>query len=333
MSRTRISFVVLWMVAVLAQSVPDASAQIYHVKEMNTEQIRALNREKTVVLLPGGILEQHGPYLPSFTDGYMNERLTQELADAIVARPGWKVLIFPLIPLGAGGANVIGRKYVFDGTYHVHSQTLRRVFMDLASELGEAGFRWIFVVHLHGAPYHHRALNQAGDYFHDTYGGHMVHLNGFMYVREAWREAQELLSEEERKEEGFSVHAGMAETSVTLFLRPDLVSPAYKEAPPYTGQNREDLSRIAEAEGWPGYFGSPRLASAAAGARIMKALSTRWIELALKVLDGFDYRQMQRWGDVAETLPANAATVRAALEHEQQIERKQLEWLKRKGLK
>jgi|SRR5262245_58397042 len=29
--------------------------QIYHVKEMNTEQIRALDREKTVVVIPGGI--------------------------------------------------------------------------------------------------------------------------------------------------------------------------------------------------------------------------------------------------------------------------------------
>jgi hypothetical protein len=42
---------------------------------------------------------------------------------------------------------------------------------------------------------------------------------------------------------------------------------------------------------------------------------------------------MQRWGDVAETIPANVATARAALEHEQQIERKQLEWLNKKGLK
>jgi hypothetical protein len=40
----------------------------------------------------------------------------------------------------------------------------------------------------------------------------------------------------------------------------------------------------------------------------MKALSTRLIEMALKVLDGFDYRQMQRWGEVAETIPANVAT-------------------------
>jgi hypothetical protein len=40
-------------------------AQIYHVQEMNTEQIKALDREKTVVRLPVGILEERGPYLTS----------------------------------------------------------------------------------------------------------------------------------------------------------------------------------------------------------------------------------------------------------------------------
>jgi creatinine amidohydrolase/Fe(II)-dependent formamide hydrolase-like protein len=78
-----------------------AFAQIYNVKEMNTEQIKAIDREKTAVILPEGILEEHGPYLPSFTDGYTAERRTEDLANAIVEKPGWKVLIFPLIPLGS----------------------------------------------------------------------------------------------------------------------------------------------------------------------------------------------------------------------------------------
>ena len=99
----------------LTMFVSPAFAQTYHVKEMNTEQIKALDREKTVVLLPEGILEEHGPYLPSFSDGYMAERRTEDLANAIVERPGWKVLIFPLIPLGSVGANILGQKYVFPG--------------------------------------------------------------------------------------------------------------------------------------------------------------------------------------------------------------------------
>ena len=329
---TRILIRVVVLLSFFTLAGAEAFAQIYYVKEMNTEQFRALDREKTVVLLPGGILEQHGPYLPSFSDGYMNERLTQELADAIVARPGWKVLIFPLIPLGTVGANEIGGKYVFPGTYAVRSATLRAVFMDLATELGEQGFRWIFVIHVHGAPPHSRVLDQASDYFRETYGGHMVHLWGLMPVFEAINKERATLPESQQKEDGFSVHAGMGETSLQLFLQPGNVSVAYKNAPPQTGQNSADLVRIAKAENWPGHFGSPRLASAAFGARVWKTFSATFIEFALKILDGFDYRSVPRWSDVAKTDPEFPAVVNASLVHEQEIERKQQEWLRKKGL-
>jgi creatinine amidohydrolase/Fe(II)-dependent formamide hydrolase-like protein len=311
-----------------------ALAQIYQVKDMNTEQIRALDRAKTVVLLPGGILEQHGPYLPSFTDGFKNERLTQELANAIVERPGWQVLVFPLIPLGVDGANIAGGKYAFSGTYAVRFATLRAVFMDLATDLGEQGFRWVFIVHQHGAPSHNRALHQAGDYFHDSYGGHMVHLTDLMMPpREAKVEAAPpLISREAQQEEGLPVHAGMHETSSLLFLRPDLVHPAYTQAPPHTARTMDDLLPIASAEHWPGYFGSPRLASAALGATWWKAFSASVVEGALKILDGLDYRQLKRHGDEARTLPAVAAIDKAALDHGQAMQRKQQEWLRNKGL-
>ncbi len=139
-----------------------------------------------MVLLPGGILEEHGPYLPAHTDGILSERLTQELARAIAAKkPGWKVLVFPPIPLGASGSNELGGHFTFAGTYAVRPATLRAVFMDLAAELGEQGFRWVIVVNVHGAPLHNRALDQASDFFRDTYGGRMVHLWGLVPVSAA----------------------------------------------------------------------------------------------------------------------------------------------------
>lgn len=49
-----------------------ARAQIVRVADLNTAQIRALDRTKTVVLLPGGMLEEHGPYLPAYTDGILS---------------------------------------------------------------------------------------------------------------------------------------------------------------------------------------------------------------------------------------------------------------------
>jgi hypothetical protein len=91
------------------------AAQILRIGEMNTQQIRALDLAKTVVLIPGGILEEHGPYLPSYADGYADDAYTRELAKAIVARPGWTVVVFPQIPLGNDPANTIGEKRYFLG--------------------------------------------------------------------------------------------------------------------------------------------------------------------------------------------------------------------------
>ncbi|HEX6313805.1 MAG TPA: creatininase family protein [Gemmatimonadaceae bacterium] len=292
---------------------------------MNTEQIRTLDRAKTVVILPGGILEEHGPSLPSFTDGYFNEALTALLAQAIVARADWQVLIFPTIPLGVGGANEIGRKHVFPGTYAVRSATLRAVFMDLATELGEQGFRWIFVVHAHGAPNHNRMLEQAGAYFRDEFGGRMVHLMGLLPEGAARPKG---LTEAQLKEDGLSVHAGAWETATMLFLQPDLVSPAFRGAAPQTGQNWDDLVRLGRAPDWPGYFGSPRLATAALGAAAFRH-ERATIDLALQILDGLDERTINRYTAMMSKSEPNTAIDRDALERERQVEKRQQAWLQK----
>jgi creatinine amidohydrolase len=289
----------------------------------------SVSRERTVILLPGGILEQHGPYLPAFSDGYWNERLTQALAEAIVARPGWSVLMFPLIPLGNSGANEIGGRHSFPGSYTVSFVTLRSIFMDLATELGEQGFRRIFVVHAHGAPNHSRALEQAGDYFRDTYDGHMVHLAGLLPVIEAWEGEK---NEAERAEDGLPIHAGMDETSWMLFLRPDLVNPTHRGAAPLASMEMEELIRIAEQAEWPGYLGSPRLARAAHGARIWQQASSVVIELALQILDGRDEREIRRFSDEMLESPADVRLDRASLEHEARMQRRQGAWLRRNNL-
>jgi creatinine amidohydrolase/Fe(II)-dependent formamide hydrolase-like protein len=309
----------------LTLAASSGEAQIHYVARMNTDQIRALDRNKTVIVLPGGILEQHGPYLPSFADGFGNEWTSGRLAEAIVAKPGWQVVIFPTVPLGVGGANEIGRKHVFPGTYAVRSTTLRAVFMDLATELGEQGFRWVFVVHSHGAPNHNRMLQQACDYFRDAYGGQMVHLANLITEEQ---NVPKRLTDAEEKEDGFTVHAGLWETSWNLFLHPELVSPKYRDAVPQTGNSWEDLVRLARAAEWPGYFGSPRLASAALAAQSTKSIQAE-IEVALKILDGLDERTIPRFTDLMSKSEPNIAIDRDAIERERRIEAQQREWLQK----
>src|SRR4051812_8129334 len=94
-------------------------SQILDIRDLTAVQIASLDRQRTAVILQGGILEEHGPYLPIYSDGWMNEYMTRQLADALVARPGWKVLIFPVVPLGSGGANELAGKRSFPGTFAV----------------------------------------------------------------------------------------------------------------------------------------------------------------------------------------------------------------------
>jgi creatinine amidohydrolase/Fe(II)-dependent formamide hydrolase-like protein len=204
--------------------------------------------------------------------------------------------------------------------------------MDLATELGEGGFRRIFVIHFHLAPSQSRALDQAADYFNETYGGQMVHLVGLMPVIESYVGAAKNAQDAERAENGFGVHGDLVETSLNLFLRPDLVATNYVNARPVTGGSISELIPAAEDPTWPGYLGSPRHARADIGAAAFSAITRTVADLALRILDGFDYRQISRYGDVTKNDPGVASVDRGAIAHEQENERKQAAWLRKKEL-
>lgn len=329
MGRTSEFFSALIWTCLLAAS--PALAQVRSLQELNVDDLRRLDRQRTVVIMPGGILEEHGPYLPSFTDAYVNEYSSRRVAEAIVARPGWTVVMFPMIPLGDGGANQVGKKQVLPPTVHVHFATLRSVYMDLASELGEAGFRWIFVISGHGALRHQQALDQASDFFTDTYGGKMVHLTGLVPAAPAPRNVN--LTDAERQQNGLDVHAGMSETSKILFLRPDLVQPAYRSAQPQAGSNWRQLVDKGTNADWPGYFGSPALATAARGAALVQADAQDLSDLAIRILDGFDDRSLQRRADGQLIDGAIREYNEAADEHARAIQEKQSAWLRQRGLR
>ncbi|HKH90756.1 MAG TPA: creatininase family protein [Gemmatimonadaceae bacterium] len=312
--------------ALLSALAGPTAAQVRRVAEMSTTSLRALDRERTAVVLVGGILEEHGPYLPAFTDGYVNERLAADLATAIAARPGWTALVFPTIPLGVGGANEIGRRFSVAGTYTVRASTLRAVFMDLADELGAQGFRWVFAVHGHGAPSHNRALDDAGDYFEATYGGRMLHLTGLLPVLEA---EPPMPTAAEERENGLEIHAGAKETSALLALRPDLVPSAVRSAPTVRGDSMPDMVRLALRADWPGYFGAPRHASAELGRRRMRMRRDSLVALALRALDGAELHQIPRLGDVARGNPSNVEIDAAATREAERREATQRAWLAR----
>ena len=261
----------------LALSASTVQAGVLKVAELNTLQIRELDRSRTAVILPGGILEEHGPYLPSYADGYANERMASDLAEAIAARPGWTALVFPPIPLGVGGASEIGAQYVFPGSYTVRSSTLRAVFMDLAAELGDQGFKWVFVVHGHGSPSHNRALDEGRRvlprHVRRADGAPVRAPGGRVVLRR--RPAHVHAGAESRGRLHGPRGRGRALGRDVPAARPGA---RHHQGRPerHTGTSFADLMRFARQPDWPGYFGAPRLANPARGeARVQAAVRIR----------------------------------------------------------
>jgi creatinine amidohydrolase/Fe(II)-dependent formamide hydrolase-like protein len=306
--------------ALLVLTMP-VTGQILQFSELNTRDIAKLDRNRTVVIIPGGILEEHGPYLPAGTDGIFNAKLSEDLARAITSKEGWTALIFPLIPVGVGAANEIGHKYSFPGSCTVAPNTLRSIFMDLGDQLGQQKFRWVIVVNGHGDPMHNRMLDQAGDYFHDTYGGEMVNLFGYIWAMKL----QEFRTPAQQQEDGLAEHATMTETSWILALKPKAVAADYKSAPPYAGKSIEELAQISSREDWPGYFGSPALASAELGQKMYDQWLKRGTEFVNRVLNAEDYRKLPRYGDLYADDPADDAAKSVNQQRELQHEA----WLKK----
>jgi creatinine amidohydrolase/Fe(II)-dependent formamide hydrolase-like protein len=298
---------------------------VLDVVDLNSDQIRALDRAHTAIILQGGILEEHGPYLPSFSDGYQSEFLATKIADAITARPGWTVLRFPPIPLGAMPANDIGGKYTYPGSYPVRMATLRAVFMDLATDLGDAGFKWVLVMHYHGGPSHNSALDEASRFFADTYGGQMVNVMGLLST--AGAAPHDLFTAAQREAEGFSVHADADEHSRMVFLKPELVAAGVHTAPAVVAHQPSDLVALARKADWSGYFGMPTIATREAGRRKMDGLAAAATDVALRMLDGTLSPTAARVVDQAAAEPTLKGVWDASLEHDRLLEKKEADWL------
>ncbi len=71
---------------------------VYHLENLSFKQVDALDREKTIVILPCGSIEQHGPHLPNGMDTQVAVRVA-ELAGRNVS-PQVTCLLLPPIWVG-----------------------------------------------------------------------------------------------------------------------------------------------------------------------------------------------------------------------------------------
>jgi len=312
-------------------SGPPSRSKIYKLEELTWPQIDALDRQRTLFILPVGMIEEHGPHLPVGADtlGVMYEA---NGASRRVSRslPDWHVVMMPPINYGQSGANQLGDMPVHPGTYGIRQSTLRSLVADLGGQVAQNGFKWIFVMNGHGAPTHNIAINEACDFVSETFRVTMLHLTALFRADAEIQSNGERIntkyfSAAELSSFGMDVHAGVAETSGMLAVRPDLVRSNYKTLPSRAGRSLEELREIATAPGWQGYLSSPAKATAAHGREVEAWWIEGFTDLILRAVRGENLFVHARVPDTVP--PAVAPVLEKALANEAALEAKLENWL------
>jgi len=116
--------------------------------DMAWPEIEKSAEQGAIVLLPIGIMEEHGPHMSLAVDTYV-PYLISKLARRELETRSINTLIAPPYYWGVSAGTS-----VFPGTFSVRKETMKAVIYDILGSLNSWGFKRVFTVNWH-ADYHH----------------------------------------------------------------------------------------------------------------------------------------------------------------------------------
>jgi len=235
---------------------------VHELAQLTWEEARDLDREQTLVVLPVGAIEAHGPHLPLDTDVVIATAMARAGARKLTDR-GHVVLILPALAYTAASFGS-----AFHGTLSISAITVTALIVDIARSLSDQGFGLLALANVHLDPEHLTALNEAVKL---ARADRLLPIVFPDLTRKPWGMR---LGDEFRSG---ACHAGQFETSIVLHERAEAVRDEVRQS---LAPNPQSLSkaikagkRTFEAAGGPrAYFGDPAAATADEGARLIAAL-------------------------------------------------------------
>lgn len=239
--------------------------------EMDWCSVEKLAKEDALVLMPVGVIEEHGRHLPLGTDIYMATAQTRYIAMEMEEQ-GFPVIIAP--PYYWGICSVLTKH--FPGSFTLKAKTLQAVMLENLECLEKAGFRKAVVVNAHGDPEHRNVITKALQEYNEI---HELQAKWLTFQcdleMEGFRGDENCLmvlpdsvlyhlgDMEGQLEDRFDVHAGAYETANMLAVYPDLTDTEQ------AGQEQPTMLQSEQIEKWlsgkeedkgiipMGYVGSP----------------------------------------------------------------------------
>lgn len=232
-------------------------------------QLQEAITRNTLILLPIGQVEQHGPHLPVSTDSTIATGVGRAVAEAVCDEI--PVLVMPTVWTGYSMKDVAR----WPGTMRVRPRVVMDLVHDICASLIEMGFRKIVLLDCHGN--HGGILNVVVREIGDNYGVHMALTSPAGMSAAAFCEIR-------RSGVGGALHACEWETSLMLYFDQlvDMTKATdqdhFRTHSPYASNDMTAGGRGVYWSTWArqrsetGVYGDPTVASAETGAAIMQAI-------------------------------------------------------------
>lgn len=125
--------------------------------EMTWQEVEQASKDGDIILLPIGIVEEHGPHLDLSPDIYMAYHFCKYLKHNLEGKE-IGALIAP--PFYWGISEGVKQ---YPGTFSVRPETMKALLMDIFHSLLSWGFRKVFIANAHGDQTHVRIINEAAE--------------------------------------------------------------------------------------------------------------------------------------------------------------------------
>jgi len=246
------------------------------------------DRENTVIMLPVGAIEQHGPHLPCAVDSCIAAGVVGHALHRLPA----EIPAFAMAPLTYGKSD---EHLHFPGTMTLTGATLLAVVSEIGESVYRAGFRKLVLVNGHGGQ--PQVMEMAARELRLRHGDYVV------IPHSVWRVpnvAGQFLSADEKR---LSMHAAHGETALMLALAPDTVhmERAVANVPPAfpcktLSDGRPAAAWTARDFGPSGVIGDPTPATREQGEAILDSLSASWVQAMTEVHQmQWIVREQQSW--------------------------------------
>jgi creatinine amidohydrolase len=248
--------------------------------DLSAPQLTAKLTSDSIIVLPLGAIEQHGPHLPLNTDFVVADAVARAAVEKFGSETNaW---LLPTLPFTKSNEHAWS-----PGTMWLSAQTMMAVIDDLGRSIASTAAKKVMFINGHGGNSALTAMMNRE--LRLKYGLQTFLAHPHMPADQGGSSAESEL--------GMGVHGGVDETSVMLHLRPDLVdmSLAVRRVPEGLAKNEQVKFGGRVAFGWlsndffpEGHIGDPTGASAELGSR-MFAAAVDSLGVAMREISRFDF--------------------------------------------